>query len=489
VGNRFPSLVGTLAFAGVTMLACSAAARGETTWSEVFNPVQVTRLHLTIDPSDWAKIRGDESLSIELPALFQAEGDEPRSVMVRRKSGTPIGDKVSLKIDINDLVSGQKWADLTKLSLENGDDAGVVSEGLAWYMHRQAAAWIDNLYTPSVASWAHVTVNGQPIGLYANVEQPNKQFLRNRDLYRNDHTWLYKQGEIGPPELRVGDSNSPTFLALYYPPFAGSGTTPSADVLTTELPYHIDMQGMLALGAVNALLTNPDELFNKGKNFFYADFDDGPRRYLPWDLDAVIRRTDGNIYLVPRGNPNQPPSQHPYQQVILNHPIFRFQFNQMMLDLLDGPLSVANLHAFLNDLEPVLTPWLLADTNSNIGSDVAGHFASLRQWVVARSQNVRQQVLADMALSAVVAGDVNRDNRVDRRDAVQMLAHWNADRSAWPHGDVSGDGLVSLRDLSIVQRQQMLVSASSSTAAVPEPAGGLLAVLGLLLVWRCRRRL
>jgi hypothetical protein len=42
-----------------------------------------------------------------------------------------------LKIDINALISGQKWRGLTKLSLENGSESPL-TEGFAWMLHRLA---------------------------------------------------------------------------------------------------------------------------------------------------------------------------------------------------------------------------------------------------------------------------------------------------------------------------------------------------------------
>ena len=151
---------------------------------------------------------------------------------------------------------------------------------------------------------------------------------------------------------------------------------------------------MLTLGAVNAFATDADELFNHGKNFYFADFAAEPRRYIPWDLDSVVRNTDLSIYGQRKGK-DGPLEQHAYQQILLNHPVFRQQYNQIMLSLVDGALSTDALVAFLNDVEPVLTAALAADPNSKVGGDVAGHFDGLRQWAQQRNDNVRQQVLGD----------------------------------------------------------------------------------------------
>ena len=66
------------------------------------------------------------------------------------------------------------------MSLENGDDNNVVSEGLAWFLHRQA--WSSD-YQPGLAAWAKLTVHVleedgtidvRPQGVYVNVELPDK---------------------------------------------------------------------------------------------------------------------------------------------------------------------------------------------------------------------------------------------------------------------------------------------------------------------------
>jgi len=67
--------------------------------------------------------------------------------------------------------------------------------------------------------------------------------------------------------------------------------------------------------------------------------------------------------------------------------------------LLSGPLAVAPLTGFLDQLETVLTPSLLADPYSDLGStpeEIAGYFEEMRQWVTNRHANVLQQVQAEM---------------------------------------------------------------------------------------------
>jgi spore coat protein CotH len=383
-------------------------------WPEVFNPFQILTLNLQLSDQDWDTIRHDTTNEIEVPAWFWADGETPILVSVRRKSSRALPSeanpiKIGLKIDINELVDGQKWRDLTKVSLENGADSGVVQEGLAWNLHRLASGSYG--YQAAYASWIQLRVNGQLIGVFVNAEQRDKQMLRNRGLWTADETWIFDQDDIGVPEIEEGDGFSPTYDTLCYVPFRvagkkGTGTcpTPSDVELANQLPLLINMAGMLTQGAVDAYTDNPDALLSHGKNFQFVDFidpnntgKDTRRLYFPWDLDAVFRSTTGNIYASGSGRKVSPSS---YQEVILRHPAFRAQYNQIMIDLLNGPLSVANVQTFLNQAEAAISSALANDPFPTTDGSPANEFDSLRSWVAARDVNVRTQLAANGPPSA-----------------------------------------------------------------------------------------
>jgi hypothetical protein len=244
-----------------------------------------------------------------------------------------------------------------------------------------------------------VYVNGNYLGVYTSVEQRDKQFLRNRGLFVNNQTWLYEIDDISSVALEEGDPHSPTYDALCYSPFRsgsrrdGVCATPNDTVLESELDGYIDMQAMLTQGAVDAYTANGDALFSHGKNYFFVDFLGGRKRmYYPWDLDAVFGGANANIYAKQSGGNGGKLTQSAFQKVILNHPGFRARYNAIMLGLVNGPISASNIHAFLDQVEPTLAQALAEDPYVQIGGDVGSHFDGLRQWVVERDANVRQQV-------------------------------------------------------------------------------------------------
>jgi hypothetical protein len=246
-----------------------------------------------------------------------------------------------------------------------------------------------------------VNINGDYVGVYTSVEQRDTQFLRNRGVRVSGRTWLYEVDDIDGWALESGDPHSPAFTALCYSPFQPSGknrssacATPNDAALESALDSLIEVDAMLAQGAIDAFADNPDALFSHGKNFFFADFDHSGlrRRYYPWDLDAVFRSTTSGIY----GRiGKRTVSQTPYQRILLNHPVLRARYNAIMSALIapDGPLSEVALHAFLDALEPVLSPALASDPFATEPPSAA--FAALKSWISTRIPNVAAQVAAD----------------------------------------------------------------------------------------------
>ena len=107
-----------------------------------------------------------------------------------------------------------------------------------------------------MSAWTTITINGQNQGIYLNVEQVDKQFLRNRSLWVADQTWLFYQDDIGLAEFEEGPTEvSPTMETLNFSPFASGGNlppTPSGAELRTILNDNINVDAMLTLAAVNA---------------------------------------------------------------------------------------------------------------------------------------------------------------------------------------------------------------------------------------------
>jgi hypothetical protein len=376
--------------------AASLAAEEE--WKAVFNPYQVLTLHLEVNSNDWERVRHDQPSQTEgwvpelAEALMWSDGETPIRVQIRRKGESdiplPEGDpqKVSLKIDINALVEGQKWRGLTKLSLENGSE-DPLNEGFAWVAQR--LAWEAGIYgyESAYSGWVKLYINGELKGVFVNAEQRDAQFLRNRGFDKGPSTWLYKID--GSSLLEVGVSNSPAYDHLCFAPFSsgpgGGGSTGCAQPnLEVDLPQWINLRGFFTLGAVEAFLENRDGLFtHSGKNSYAVDFDPpypNTRLYFPWDQDTTIAQATASIY-----------GTSTYQQQLLRHAWFGKIYEQLLRDLIDGPFSVASMNAVIDRLEAAIGPAFNEDPYV-YGGNSADAFNSLRSWVSRRVPNVRAQL-------------------------------------------------------------------------------------------------
>jgi hypothetical protein len=377
--SRFSRALQTLVSSLCFVLTGLSVQSVRADWPDLYEPLRVRTLYLQMESgSSWGAVVSDADFNNPQNALFWTDAETPIAVTVKRKSDPAIGQKVSVKIDINARVPGQTWHSVKKLSLENGAEGGLVKEGFAWHMHRLASEAGFYSYPAAHAAWVQLVVDGQLIGAYTSVEERDKQMLENRGMWKERATWLYKNDPN--PAIEAGTGDSPTFQHLCYLPFRTGCPQPAN--FEADLTGWIDMQSMLTLGAIEAFTGNRDGLFtHDGKNHFFADFAPAPelrRLYFPWDLDTGISDVAKPILDFPGE----------YSTRILGHSWFRQWYLHIMADLFDGPLSSASLTDFLDRLEPILAPVLDADPNSSDDGD----FQFLREWVTNRIANVRGQI-------------------------------------------------------------------------------------------------
>ena len=264
------------------------------------------------------------------------------------------------------------------------------------------------------------------LGVYVNVEQPDKQFLKNRGVWESDQTYLYKDSEQKEAgcEDDLSKVSSPQSLALACAPFgvadsggggSGKGGKDKGRNLRGEetcsfdqMNSLIDMEVMIAQAAIEAFTSSLDDLVSKGHNFYFVDYSDETcttsrsdkrRTYYQWDLDSAFLNVDGYIY-GSRGNGKNKISQSIYQRVIFNEQAFLNMFNANMAILLDdSDGSIVNQAIqFLADMEPIIMPLLQADPSRC--EDMLDAFLKMPVWLQERQGAVEGQICNDSASSA-----------------------------------------------------------------------------------------
>ena len=85
------------------VVAQTDLARGQVPgYASLYDPLKVLSLNLEMDPADWDAIKDDDSYEIVRPAYFWADGENKIVVSAKRKPNLANGDKIALKIDINE---------------------------------------------------------------------------------------------------------------------------------------------------------------------------------------------------------------------------------------------------------------------------------------------------------------------------------------------------------------------------------------------------
>jgi hypothetical protein len=362
-----------------------------------------------MDPGDWSAVKSHDPFSEPecgphqyWQASFWVEGDDeateaaPLVVGVRPKRYYAIvgggDDKISLKIDVNRYVHGQIWHFLTKLSLENGGEGVIVKEALAWQLHEAGESMA------SCANWVWLTVNGQQMGVYGNVEQVNRWFLKARLSEDAGHMWKLScqdlcAGQTRDDQTGLWDGADPNCVDttrddLCFEPFVESSQTacagPPQDEWATALPPLVNMEQFLHMTAVDALMSNKDALTTNHNNFYYYNYlyGEAGRVYFPWDLDTVM--TPQTTGLVP-GTPFA---------MVLDVPEFRERYRTIVQELLAGPFSEASMSARLDAVQDLIGADLAADPYMPdlLGGGLQNHIDNLKAWWQARIPQMQAEV-------------------------------------------------------------------------------------------------
>ena len=170
----------------------AAAQTGASTTDDLFNSSTVQRVDLELHSSDWAKLKENFQTNTYYPADLTWNGQTVRNVGIRsRGRGSRNQHKPGLKIDFDKYSTNQKFLGLKALVLDN------LTQYPSGIHETVAMGFLTRLGIPAPRE-AHVRlyVRGEYIGLYALVENIDKDFLAR--IYgaigedtQNDG-WLYE---------------------------------------------------------------------------------------------------------------------------------------------------------------------------------------------------------------------------------------------------------------------------------------------------------
>ena len=269
--------------------------------ADLYDPERLLTVDLTMNPEEFSKLRSEartlastdracvpEFEYTEFKASVTIDGDEMNNVIVRKKGymGSLSPSIPSLKLDFDDLWSGRTYQNMSRMTLNNNrQDPSNARQCLAYDQFRAAG-----IAAPK-CNYARVTVNGEDLGVFTNVEPIKKPFLARAfgDDDGNHYeaqtadfgTWLSQRFEKKTNEK----ANDRTDLQAVTDALA----LPDEQMLNV-LPQLVDVDEFIRFWALETLLGAWDSATGNANNFhLYRNPGDGLFHFIPWGADTAFR--------------------------------------------------------------------------------------------------------------------------------------------------------------------------------------------------------
>lgn len=245
-----------------------------------------------------ASLQIDDWTFRDVAVRYKGNGSYLRAV----RAGT---DKISLKVDLNKYVKGQKLAGVTTLNFQNNiTDVGWMNEVLAYRLYRDAGA----LAPRTAYAEVYLTVEGQPekryLGLYSISENVDDNFFDERFGTKKGAILKPSTQELftdwGPdwsvydqaydPKTDLTEAQKQRVIAL------GRLVSHASDEeFAAAIGDYVDLDDFARYFTVLVWLANHDSLLQNGQNF-YTWLNPATNRFhfIAWDQDFSFGNSRNN---------------------------------------------------------------------------------------------------------------------------------------------------------------------------------------------------
>ena len=186
------ALAAMLILTAVIWTGKSSAGRRETNvvgYEDLFDRAEVHTIDIVIEDWDGFIASATQETYVDCDGVI--DGDKISNVGIRGKGNTSLSsvssmgsEKYSFKIEFDQFVKGKTYHGLDKLSLNNLIyDATMMKDYLAYTLMARAGV------PAPMCSFAQITVNGEPWGLYLAVEGVEDGFMERNNMTTGE---LYK---------------------------------------------------------------------------------------------------------------------------------------------------------------------------------------------------------------------------------------------------------------------------------------------------------
>jgi spore coat protein CotH len=340
----------------------------------LLDPDRLIEIVIELPAEDWDKlcqqnrdIRAAFSGSSENPFTYftgnvTIDGVKIESVGVRKKGfiGSLDNNFPSLKVKFDEYVNQSPVKGIDVLTLNNNkQDPSLVSQFLAYRLFNAAG-----VHAPR-SNFARLTVNGEYLGIYSNVESIGKPFLQRRfgnnsgNLYEGTLADFYPRA-IDRLEAKTNEKNHDRSKATRLAELlAAQGEGDLNELDLDEIDKLVDIDNFLKFWAVESLIGFWDGYTNNQNNYWvYENRDNGKFYFMPWGADAAFMGMRG-----PFGGFGQQGPTSVYAESMLANRLYRDQgvaerYRQAMLVLLEDVWKEDELVKSIDRFEALVTDHL-----------------------------------------------------------------------------------------------------------------------------------
>lgn len=363
---------------------------GKSSPSGFYDSALVRNLYLNFSQTNyWNQLTANYPTRTHIPANLVFEGISLDSVGVSFKgntsyTGTGTSQKKSFSVKTEEFIDNQDLFGYSTLNLNNAfQDASFLRE--VFYLNQ-----IRQHIPAAKANFVHLYINDQDWGLYPNVQQLNKDFLKEWFLSNDGANFRAHVRTIGGPGGGgPGGGGGPNWgdgtaalnylgadTALYQEKYTLKSTdinhswqklvlacdilnnTPSAD-LVNVLPQYFDIDRVLWFLASEIAFEDDDSYVFKGKMDYYIYFDPETERFTPLEFDGNSVMDVNPVSWGPFYNANN--VNYPLLNKLLNVPEWRQRYLAHFRVILQDELNPVQCNAMLDNYKAQIDALVQSD--------------------------------------------------------------------------------------------------------------------------------
>ena len=364
----------------------------------MFDPARVIDIDIRMPADDWDRLRAQERTLVSLlrgdclaqpfhnpytwfPARVTIDGQVRENAGVRKKGflGSLDTVKPALKIDLEEFQDNAAIHGIRKLMLNNAkQDPALVRQCIGYQLFAQAGVPAPR------CNFAHVTVNGAPLGIYANVEEIRKPLLARHFADNSGNLYEGTISDFHPVLVRTFEmqSNESTNDRSDLAGVIGALAASDAE-LPAALGSKVDLDAFRTYWAMEGLVGFWDGHSGNRNNFYlYNDPSSGRFHFMPWGIDEIL--VDGSP--IAALNAAAPTSVFAYSAItrrLIDQPGEWSAYVARMNALLASVWNEPAIHAEIDRMQALLSPYT---------GDLSAELSSVRTFVDTRRARVSSEI-------------------------------------------------------------------------------------------------